>query len=391
MYIVIDFFTVIFMKKTSKKPTKAELKGKFGEFLILEKLPGYFLLLVLLISLVLIFYLISPFITVILIGAFLAIAFYPIYKRLNKLFRGMSRLASMVSILLIVILVLAPLSFFVLLLGAEALDTYEVVQEKVNSGVFDQYLQWGDGGFFYDIKENLKPYVESVVDLDDIDIKQTIIDTAKSLSTWLVSQATGLAKNILWVLLSLVVMLFSMYYFFKDGDKLVKKVGQLSPLPFVYEIELFAKIKSMVNAVVFGIFLTAIVQGLLGGIGFTIAGISNPVFWGTVMAFFSIVPVVGTALIWIPAVIILLILGSWGSALFLLLWGILVVGTVDNVIKPYVIVNRAHTYPLLTFLVVIGGIMVMQLKGVIIGPIILVVLMSFLHIYQSEYKKVLKK
>ncbi|MFH1533833.1 MAG: AI-2E family transporter [Nitrospirota bacterium] len=376
------------MKKTvTKRLTKSEQKGKFGGLLIIEKLPGYFLLVCMLLALGLIGYILSPFLTEILIAAFLVVAFYPVYKKLNKWFRGLSGLASFVSVLLLVILVLAPLSVVILLITSEASDAYQIIQTKVESGVFDKYFQWSDGGYFYELKKQIQP----VIDLDSIDLKQMIVDSAQSVSTWLVGQTGGILKGVGSLVLGLVVLILSMYYFFKDGDKLVSRVGKLSPLPIVYEKELFTKIRQMVKAIMFGVFLTSIAQGILGGIGFAIVGISNPVFWGTAMAFLSLVPVVGTALIWGPAAIVMATLGSYGAALFLVLWGLFLVGTIDNFLKPYLIGNRAHTYPLMTFLVVLGGIIVMDLKGVILGPIMLVILMSFLHIYEAEYKRVLKK
>lgn len=373
--------------KSSKKVSFSEVKNRFGEMMIIQKLPGYFLLLCLAVAIFLLVQILSPFLTVIFVGAVLVISFYPLYRVLLRWFRGLSRLASLISVLLVVLVILVPLSLFVLLLASEALNTYQGIQDKVNSGVFDKYLQWGDGGVFYDLKKNLEP----VLNIDSIDLKKTIVDVAQSLSTFLVSQTANLVAGVSTIFLSLIVMLFCMYYFFKDGDKLVRKVGSLSPLPSVYESELFKKIGSMVKAVVFGVFLTAIAQGVVGGIGFAIAGISNPVFWATAMAFFSLMPVVGTAIIWVPAVIILAVLGSWGAALFLLLWGLIVISLVDNFVRPILIGRKSHTYPLMTFLVVLGGVVTLGLKGVVIGPLVLMILMSFLHIYESEYNKVLKK
>lgn len=376
------------MKKfTKKKLTTSEQKGKFGGLLIIEKLPGYFLLVCMLSALGLIGYILSPFLTELLVAAFLVVAFYPVHKKLTQWFRGLKGLASFVSVLLLVILVLAPITVVVLLITSEASDAYQIIQTKIDSGVFDRYFQWSEGGYFYELKQQIQP----VIDLDSLDLKQMIIDSAQSVSTWLVDQTGAILKSIGGFVLGIVILIMTMYYFFKDGDKLVKRVGQLSPLPIVYEKELFTKIRQMVKAIVFGVFLTSIVQGALGGIGFAIVGISNPVFWGTAMAFLSLVPIVGTALIWVPAAIVMAILGSYGAALFLVLWGLFLVGTIDNFLKPYLIGNRAHTYPLMTFLVVLGGIMVMDLKGVILGPIMLVILMSFLHIYEAEYKRVLKK
>lgn len=366
---------------------KVRASEEVHKSLIIEKLPAYFLIFGLLAVTFFLFNILRPFLTVIFVGAVLSIAFYPAYLKISKWFRGHHSAASLVSCLFVVLVIVAPLTFFILLLTTEAVNTYEVIQDKVESGVFDKYLQWDDGGFFYDLKKQIEP----VVDLESLDIKKSIIAMAQNLSSYLVSQSANFVKGVSGVLISLVVMLFCMYYFFKDGPLLVKKIGALSPLPSVYESELFKKIGAMVKAVIFGVFLTALVQGLIGGIGFAFAGISSPVFWGTAMAFFSLMPVVGTAIIWVPAAIILLILGEWGSALFIFLWGVLVVGSIDNFLRPFLIGGKVHTYPLMMFLVILGGVITIGLKGVVVGPLILIILMSFLHIYEAEYSRVLKK
>lgn len=374
------------MPRKAVKPVPKKVSPKGGG-IILEKLPGYFLIACLLVVLYMLLKVLNPFLTSIFIGAVLTIAFYPIYTWFVTHIRGWRGVSSFFTILLVILLLLIPLSFFIVLLVGEGVSTYELIRMKVESGVFDKYLLWQDGSFFYDLKQS----VGNVIDLESIDLKSNIIGVAQHLSDFLVGQLSNILSAISEILISLLVMLFSMYYFFKDGDHLLTKFGRLSPLPAVYENELFNKVKSMVKAVVFGVFVTAIAQGLVGGIGFAIAGISNPVFWGTAMAFFSLVPVVGTAIIWVPAVIILAVLGSYWSAVFLFIWGVLVIGSVDNILRPFLIGGKAHTYPLMTFLVVLGGVMTMGLKGVIIGPLILIVLMSFLHIYEAEYQRVLNK
>lgn len=379
------------VKKSQSQSFEAPLNVRASEevhrSLILEKLPAYFLIFGLLAVIYFLFQILQPFVTVIFLGAVLAVAFYPAYMKISKWLRGYDRVASLLSCLFVVLVIVAPLTFFILLLTSEAVDTYEVVQNKIESGVFDKYLQWEDGGFFYDLKQQIEP----VVDLESLDIKKSIVSMAQNLSSYLVSQSANFLKGVSGVLLSLIVMLFCMYYFFKDGQMLVKKVGVLSPLPSVYETELFKKIGAMVKAVIFGVFLTALIQGFVGGIGFAIAGISSPVFWATAMAFFSLMPVIGTAIIWVPAAIILLILGEYGHALFIFLWGFFAVGSIDNILRPYLIGGKVHTYPLMMFLVILGGVITIGLKGVVIGPLVLIILMSFLHIYEAEYSRVLKK
>jgi len=373
------------MKSSTGKNSNGS-NAEMQKLMILDKLPAYFLIFCLVLFFVFLFQILAPFITVIFVAAVLSIAFYPLYNRIRTFFRGWERSASFVTCLIVILITVVPLTVFTILMAGEAVETYEVIQQKVDSGVFDKYLQWQNGGFFYDLNERVK----FVIDLEKIDIKKTVVDMAQSLSTFLVSQTAAFVKSISSLLLNFFIMLFSMFYFFKDGKRLTEKIKAMSPLPSLYEAQLFAKITAMSKAIMLGVFLTAILQGLAGGIGFVIAGISNPVFWGTAMAFFSLVPLVGTAIIWVPAAIVLAILGSYWAGLFVLIWGVVVIGMVDNVARPYLIGGKAHTYPLLTFFVILGGVWTMGLKGVIIGPLVLMILMSFLHIYESEYSKVLK-
>lgn len=374
-------------RKSVSKRVEAMTSDEVHNSLILEKLPGYFLVVCLLVVFFAFLYILSPFITVIFVGAVLAIAFNPVYRWLSKKLNGWNRLASTLTCLLTIVLIIAPTTFFVVLLANEAITTYDLVYAKINSGVFDKYLIWGDGGYFYDWKTQIEPFV----DLDSLGLKDSIINFAQTLSAYLVSQTTVLLKSISEIAFGVLVMFICMFYFFKDGDKIVEKIGVISPLPSEHENELFVKVKAMVNAVVLGVFVTAIAQGVVGGIGFALAGIPSPVFWGAAMAFFSLVPVVGTALIWIPAVIILAILGSYGAAVFLFVWGVLAIGSVDNLLRPYLIGGKSHTYPLLTFLIVLAGVVKLGLKGVVVGPLVLIILLSFVHIYESEYARVLKR
>ena len=373
-------------KKSVRTKTKKDSSSE-QRALIIEQLPGYFLIACLLTSFYFMFQVLSPFLTVLFVAAVLSIVFYPVYQRVLKFLGPWKRTASFLTCLIVVALIVAPITVFIILLTSEAVETYGMVQTQVESGIFDEYLLWQDGGFVYDLKLEL----EGIVDLNQVDIKTNIINMAQSLSTYLVSQTANLLKSISGLLLNIFIMLFSMFYFFKDGEIIVKKIGLISPLPSVYEDELFSKIGSMVKAIIVGVFLTAIVQGLLGGIGFGLVGINNPVFWGTAMAFFSLLPFVGTALIWVPAAIILAIMGAYGSALFMFFWGAVVVGTSDNLLRPYLIGGKAKTYPLLTFFVILGGIWTMGFKGIIVGPLVLMILISFLHIYEAEYNRVLKK
>lgn len=361
-------------------------KGEEGT-LFINKLPGYFLILCLLIAMYFLFGVVEPFVTVIAVAAVLVITFYPVFKKFERWFRGRRALASAVTCLIVICVIILPIAVFILMMASEGVTAYDAIRVKVESGFFDKFLQWKEGGILYDLKNQIDP----IISLESLDIKQNIINAAQNVSTFLVSQTTTLIKSLSGILLSFVILLFSMFFLFKDGDKLVSRIGYLSPLPSRYEAQLFAKLKDMVNAIIIGGFFTAIIQGSLCGVGLAIAGVASPVFWGAVASFLAFVPMVGTALVWIPAAIIMFISGDYQWGIFLVLWGALLVGTIDNFIKPWLIGKKAHTYPLLTFFVVLGGIFTMGFKGIIVGPLVLMAFMSLLHIYEIEYGKILKR
>lgn len=355
--------------------------------MVVNRLPGYFLIFCILGVLYLLYIVMEPFLTTLIVAAVLTILFYGVYKAILGRFRKFKRFASLVTCLLIIFIIVIPLSAFIVMLAKEAIDMYQTVSVKIASGSLDSLLKWETGGWIFDVKQKLFPFIN----IDALEIKKMILTAAQGVSTFLVEQSATFVKNLGGLAISFVVMLFSMYYLFKDGDALVNKLTILSPLPKKYEDQIIVRLKETVKAIAIGVFFTAIIQGIVAGIGYTVAGISNPVFWGAATAFFSLIPLVGTAAIWVPAAIISFLLGNHAGGIFLFLWGIFLVGTVDNLVRPFLIGGRSHTYPLLTFFVVLGGIVVFGLKGLIFGPLILVLLLTLLHVYELEYKNVLDK
>jgi predicted PurR-regulated permease PerM len=225
------------------------------------------------------------------------------------------------------------------------------------------------------------------IGIPPVDLISSITQTAQTFSATLVEQSTNLLKSVVWLIINFFFLVFAMYFFFKDGESIVDFMEQNLPMPKLYGRQIFLKFKQVSLAMLYGIFLTAIAQGFLGGIGLYFAGIGNPIFWGTVLGFFGMLPVFGTSIVWIPAVIFLLADQHYVAGIGLLIWCGTVVSFIDNFIKPMVISSQAKIYPLATFLVVIGGLMVFGLKGAIIAPMVLAALMSLVHIYQLEKKE----
>lgn len=378
-------------KKTTSKAVGPKVSKQIHDSMFIAKLPGYFLITCVILALIAMIYILWPFLTVIFVAAVLAITFYPLYRWVLRKMPNWERSASFLTCVIVVLITVVPLTVFSIMVADEANGAYLTVKSNLDSGVFDEYLLWEPGGIIYDFTDNALKYAEDYIDIEDLNIKEKIITLAQDLSGWLADGVTTLFASLLNLVLNFLFMLFALYYFFKDGEVIIKKLTLLSPLPHAYEFELFKKVGDMVNAIMIGVFLTAVVQGIVGGIGYAILGISSSAFWGMAIGIFSLVPVVGTAVVWVPTVIVLLILGSYGSALFLLIWGAVVIGSVDNVLRPYLIGGKARTYPLLTFFVILGGIFMLNFKGIIVGPLVLMLLMSILHIYEAEYTKVLNR
>lgn len=356
---------------------------------VLHKFPAYFLLLCIGVTLYFLLQILQPFLNVLILSAVFSTAFYPLYEWVLKRMKGRARIAALTTCLLVFLFILVPLIVFSILLGRQAFDAYKFIQETVSNGALEPYLRWEHGGYLYDALGILRDQIGSFVDLDSLDLRTRIMETAQTGATFLATQSANILKSIGWLLISLFILLFAMFYFFKDAKLIIHKLMTLSPLPKRHEIELFNKFKEISHAALYGILLTAIAQGVVGAIGFTIVGIPSSIFWGTAIALFSLVPIIGTATIWLPASIILVLTGNVGGGLFLFFYGLLVVSTVDNFLRAYFIGERTKMNQLLTFLAVFGGIGVFGLIGVIFGPLILALFFAFLHIYEKEYDKVL--
>lgn len=336
-------------------------------------------------------YLISPFIVPIIMAAIIAAVAAPLQRFWVKLFHGRQKwLAALFSTIIVLLIIIGPFTLLVSMLASEASDTVSLIEEKLAS---------------YEIEDiNLLPEmirdsvvgdtiekIETYSPITREDIVEALSSATSTIGSFIVEKTKNIAKTVSILMVHLFILLLSLYYFLRDGDKITKNIKSLIPLPKQYQNELFKQLFTISKAIIYGIFGAAIFQGFVAGVGYAIGGVENAVFWGTITAFFSIVPYLGATIVWVPITIVMLATGHWVAALFLLIWGVAVVSTVDNIIKPYLIGGKAHMYPLLTFFVILGGIFTIGFKGLILGPFALILMLTFLHIYRLEYKNVLKK
>lgn len=358
--------------------------------MILPKLPAYFLFACLLWIGWQLLQVVQPFMMVLIFSAIVATVTYPIYQKLCKWFKNKTGIAAFLTCLVVMFVIVIPLALFLLVLIGEAVNLYKIVSFHVEHFNLADLMKWAPGNYFYDLSGvHHQDVVRFAQDNFDA-LKNGITESAKYISTFAAKQSAMILTELGLTLFNLLLMFFALYFFYKDGKKILGKLMILSPIPEKYEQELFRKFTEISKATIFGTFMTSIAQGIVAWIGFGIAGVPSSFFWGTAVAICSLVPTIGTGMVWLPMGVFMLITGNpWG--LFVLIWGAGLVSTIDNVLRVVFIGNSANLNPLLAFVSVFGGLLAFGLIGVVFGPMLLVLFLTFLHIYELEYSDMLNK
>jgi predicted PurR-regulated permease PerM len=325
----------------------------------------------------------SPFLQPVLWAIFLALVLFPAYKKCQQMLRKKGVIPAILMTLLVVIVILLPFSLLLLSLANEAVGVYQSVENLIDTGELRAYLE--------KIKEvpvlrTIMPKIDQTLGLSEMDPLALLLKNLRQISTVLLNQSSAILKGLSGFLFSFLFALLSLYYLFKDGERFYAKLKNLLPIPARERDLLLNRFQEMVSATIYGGLLIALVQGLLGGFSFWVLGLHSPVLWGTAMALFSFIPLGGTALIWGPAAVILLIVGEITRGIILLGIGTLVIASVDNFLRPLLVGARTKIHPLLLFFAVIGGIQAFGMIGVIAGPLIVTLCLSLVEIYAGDNK-----
>jgi predicted PurR-regulated permease PerM len=339
----------------------------------------FVLILFLLISAVFLAMIWQFLLTIIMAGIFSSLC-YPLYRRLERWFGGRRSLAAGVTLFLIVFGILVPLTGFLGLVTAEAINVGETVKPWIQRQVTDPPS----------LSETLKslPFYESL-----LPYRQAILTKAGELvgrlSSYLINSLSAVTVMTVQFLFMTFIFLYTMFFFLVDGKRILKAILRYLPLKPEDEERMLDKFTSVTRATLKGVAVIGILQGVLAGAAFAVVGIPGAVFWGTVMTVFSIIPGVGAPLIWVPAVIILATSGNYGQAIGLALFCGLVVGSVDNLLRPRLVGKDTRMHELLIFFGTLGGIIMFGPAGVIIGPIIAALVVTVWEIYGLAFGDVL--
>jgi len=326
-------------------------------------------------------YLFRPFFYPILWAAIIAMIFEPLYERMNAHIK-MPGISAILGVLLVVIMIFIPLVVLSILLVQQSVSLYNVL--TIGGGGIVSNVQ-GLAAWLADT--SLGPYIEEIRNR----WTEYAASGVRAFSVFLFENIKQATQNSVRFLFLFFIMLFTLYHFFKDGKKILARLMHLSPLGDAYEKMLYDKFRSTSVATLKSTFIIGGVQGTIGGILFWITGVPGALVWGVVMMAFSILPALGSFMVWLPAGLIMLALGNVWQGVAILLVGIFIIATVDNLIRPPLLGKDTEMHPLIVLFSTLGGIFLFGVSGFIIGPIIAALFLAIISIYDHYYQSELSK
>ncbi|HEX5412275.1 MAG TPA: AI-2E family transporter [Terriglobia bacterium] len=338
-----------------------------------------FLLIVLAIVLYFVGRILKPFFPALAWAAILATVFYPIYQWAERRLPR-RELASVLCCVLLTVAIILPVVWLFFLMAGESVKAYKSLEGVISSGVPAKIAAIHNSSAYQKVEDYLHG-----MGLPEPDIGATAMRAVQAASRFLVQHSASVLSRFMNFIVQLFVMLFALYYLFLHGPLILRELRSLVPFRPEYEERIIQRFTGVVHATFTGSLAVALVQGALGGLAFLVFGISSPLLWGATMALMSLVPVLGTALIWGPVVIFYLVTGSALKGLLMLVVFGVVVGSVDNILKPILIQRGMEIHTLWVFISIIGGLSVFGFLGLVLGPFLFTVLVTLLEIYKVEF------
>jgi len=322
-----------------------------------------FLLLVIVVSLAF-GWILWPLAGAILWGTIIAIVFAPLNRRLGRAFSGRRGLAALVTLIIIIVIVILPVTAVGAALIGEVVGAYE----RIKSGELNVGL------YFQQIVQALPAWAVRLLErfgLSNLSaVQERLSGALMQGSQFLATQAISIGQSTFDFVVSLFVMLYLLFFLLRDGDELARRIHSAVPLRADHQRALAENFILVIRATVKGTLVVAVVQGALGGVLFWFLGIRGALLWAVVMAVFSLLPAVGTAMVWMPVAIYFLVSGAVGQGLLVIGYGVLVIGLVDNVLRPVLVGKGTKTPDYVVLVATLGGLSVFGVNGFVIGPII---------------------
>ena len=329
------------------------------------------------------FRIIWPFLTPILLAAILVTLTFHLYERLRVRFNNRPALAAVVMLIGITFLLVIPFFLVVMLLVQQANTLIQHLQTGEAQQILarldpSRHLQW------------LHRWVPAF-DPESVSPQRLILPLLRDIPGWFARNGGALLGSLAGVLIGFFLMLLAAYFFYVEGESIMTELTLLSPLPERYDREFATRFKDVIDATFRGHVVTGLAQGIASTIGMLIAGVPGALFWGAVATVMSLLPFVGAAAVWIPAAIYLFVdaamghIGYW-HAIFLTLWGSVIISVIDNVLRPWVMKGKSQLPAIPLLFSVLGGMQAFGFVGLVIGPLVFSLLMSIIDIYKRTFR-----
>ncbi len=323
-------------------------------------------------------WILQPFYGSVFWSAILAILFFPLHRRVVARLEHRRNLAALLTLLLCLLMVILPLSFITGSLIQEGTVMYQrVTSGRLNFGMYAQQAI-----------DALPPFVKDLLarfDLADIDsLQQKLAAGVAQASQFLATQAFSIGQDTFHFVISFGIMLYLLFFLLRDGAELSSHIRQAIPLSELHKHHLFRKFTAVIRATVKGNIVVAACQGALGGMMFWILGIQGALLWGAIMAFLSLLPAIGAGLIWGPVALYFLLTGAVWQGVSLIIFGVLVIGMVDNVLRPLLVGKDTKLPDYMVLISTLGGMALFGLNGFVIGPLIAALFVASWDLFTTD-------
>ncbi len=329
----------------------------------------------------------APFLSALLWAVVLTVVFLPLFNRILAWMRRRRTVAALLTCLLILLLFILPVTFLGILITQQSIAFYNSFHESsismgsaassLNELQSHPAIQW------------LVSLAQKWFGVQQLDLSMYLEEAYSTISRFLVGIGPSLIKGVGGMFFSFFLIFITMFFLLRDGPALMEIIRSSSPLPESYETEIIKRFQDVSYATFFGSLLTAVVQGVAACLLFLLLGLPAPLFWGAIVSLVSLVPIVGGFLVWIPWSAYLILAGQTTRGIVFLAVGGLVISSIDNVLKPIIIQGRTNMHPLLVFLSVLGGLRTFGFLGIVIGPLVAALFVSFLNLYREEFRDTL--
>jgi predicted PurR-regulated permease PerM len=321
----------------------------------------------------------QPFVAPIAWAIILRFAFQPIHHFLRRRLGNRPNLVALLATGVVMVAVAIPSFAISSILTHEAVNAIQHMNRFLQAGGLELWGEQLRALAAIPLWQWLSPWLDTAA----IDLRAILIRALNTGADFLVEQLTTAAANLLVIAVKFILMLLTLFFVFRDGDAFYEWIRTTLPFAPAQQERVFDRLARTVNAVTYGLGITAIVQGVLAGMAYWLLGVPFPAFWGLLTAIVAPIPLGGTGLVWAPAGIYLIAAESWMRGVILLAWGALVVSTIDNVLKALLISERTRLPPLILFFALLGGLKTYGVLGVFLGPLLLALVITGVTLYRE--------